>query len=86
MEHRFQKAREDYARVESDISDPVAAMNCILSLYHLHEWVWARWLKGRHEVQTELGIRSIRGEFVVWLDQNCPHFTLLQDGDAALGT
>ena len=75
----FEKARSDFARVEADIADPVAAMNCILSLYHLHEWVWARWLKGRHEVQTGLGIGNSKGAFVAWLDQNCPHFTLLQE-------
>ena len=73
----FEKVRQDYDRVIADISDPGAAMNCILSLYHLHEWVWATWLKGRFETQAELGIRNRKKYFVVWLDQRCPHFTLL---------
>lgn len=78
--HRFfQKVREDYTHVEADISDSSAAMNCILSLYHLHEWVWARWLKQRHDVQAKLGVRRKKGEFNAWLDANCPHFTLLQE-------
>ena len=75
----FDKVREDYARVEADIAEPGAAMNCILSLYHLHEWVWARWLKQRPDVQARLGIRRNKDEFIAWLDANCPHFTLLQD-------
>jgi hypothetical protein len=76
----FEKAREDYERVERDIADPGAALNCILSCYHLHEWVWARWLKQRPDVQVELGIRQRKkDEFIAWLDSNCPHFSLLQE-------
>ena len=40
VEDFFQKVRvKNYARLEEDVDDPGAAMNCILSLYHLHEWV-----------------------------------------------
>ena len=76
----FKKACEDYERVERDIADPGAALNCILSFYHLHEWVWARWLKLRPDVQVMLGIRRRKkGEFTDWLDAKCPHFGLLQE-------
>jgi hypothetical protein len=66
-------------RVEADIADPGAALNCILSLYHLHEWVWARWLKQRPNVQATLGIRKDIESFKAWLDEKCPHFTLVQE-------
>jgi hypothetical protein len=75
----FEKVRTDYARVEADIADPGAALNCILSLYHLHEWVWARWLKQRPNVQATLGIRKDIESFKAWLDERCPHFTLVQE-------
>lgn len=75
----FEKARADYANVQADIANPDAAMNCILSLYHLHEWVWARWLKPRPDVQTRLGIRRDKSDFIAWLDANCPQFGLLQE-------
>lgn len=75
----FEKARADYASVQADIADPGAAMNCILSLYHLHEWVWARWLKQRPDVRARLCIRGDKGGFIAWLDANCPHFRLLQE-------
>ena len=75
----FEKVQEDYARVEADIADPGAAINCFLSLYHLHEWVWARWLKQRQDIQTKLGIRKDKRDFIAWLDTNCPRFTLLQE-------
>ena len=75
----FKKACGDYAQVETDIADPNAALNSILSLYHLHEWVWAKWLKQRVDAQAKLGIRRDKKDFTAWLDTNCPHFSLLQE-------
>ena len=75
----YVKVRENYARVEANIDDPGAAIDCVLSLYHLHEWVWARWLKQRPDIQTTLGISRNKGQFVAWLDTNCPRFPLLQE-------
>ena len=75
----FEKTRADYASVQADIADPGVTLNCILSLYHLHEWVWASWLKQRPDVQARLGIRGDKGDFIAWLDSNCPHFSLLQE-------
>lgn len=75
----FDKVRADHAELVRDTASPGAAMNCILSLYHLHEWVWSRWLKGRFDAQAALRIRNDKNEFVRWLDGNCPHFGLLQE-------
>jgi len=75
----FEKVRADYARVEADGADPDAALNCILSLYHLHEWVWASWLKQRPAALLRLGIRKDIRSFKAWLDANCPHFDLVQE-------
>ena len=75
----FEKVRVDYDRVADDIANPGAALNCTLSLYHLHEWVWARWLKQRPDVRANLGIRRDKREFIAWLDEKCPHFNLLQE-------
>jgi len=36
----FEKAIGDYNYFYDNITNSSAAMNCILSLYHLHEWVW----------------------------------------------
>ncbi|MCB9947565.1 MAG: hypothetical protein H6842_07035 [Rhodospirillaceae bacterium] len=74
----YEKASSDFGDVQTDIADPRSAMNCILSLYPLHEWVWARWLKKRPDVQMKLQLRN-KDSFDKWLDSNCPHFTLLQD-------
>ena len=85
VEDFFQKVCvKNYARLEKDIDDPGAAMNCILSLYHLHEWVWRGWLKGRYEVLVKLGIRNSEQNkpydgWINWLDRECPHFDLLRE-------
>jgi len=39
------KLREDLRQLQGQIDDSGLAMNCILSACHIHEWVWARWLK-----------------------------------------
>lgn len=75
----FQKARANYKRVEADISDAGVALDCILTLYHLHEWVWALWLKDRRDVRNKLGLKNGKSDFLVWLDVNCPHFQLVQE-------
>ena len=74
----FQKVCADHERLAEDIADPRAAMNCILSLYHLHEWVWACCLKDNRAVREPLGIHR-KKEFCEWLEKNCPHFNLMQD-------
>jgi hypothetical protein len=31
------------------------ALNCIITAYHLHEWVWGDWLKTDYAAWKELG-------------------------------
>jgi len=35
----FAKVKDDLAALEEKIDDSGRAMNCILSAFHLHEWV-----------------------------------------------
>jgi hypothetical protein len=74
----FAKVRQDLASLEENIDDSGRAMNCILSTYHLHEWVWAHLLKPT--MPRKLGNVMIKDKstFASWLDATCPHFTLLQ--------
>ena len=75
----FGKVCKDLELLKKNIADPGAAMNCILSLYHLHEWVWSLWLKRDDEARKKLGIRKKKKEFVGWLERKCLHFNLLQE-------
>jgi hypothetical protein len=73
------KVKRDRDALDQDISDAGLALNCVLSSYHLHEWVWARWLKGKAPYKIGATIIRNKGDFTAWLDSNCPHFALLQD-------
>lgn len=74
----FQKVLTDFSVFQEQSDSPSLAINCILSLYHLHEWVWARNLKRNEPVKAALEINDKAG-FLAWLDQNHPYFSLLQE-------
>lgn len=75
----FAKVKQDLATLEDKIDNSGRAMNCILSAYHLHEWVWAHLLKPT--TPRKLGNLMVKDKssFVAWLETACPHFTLLQE-------
>lgn len=54
------------------------ALNCALSAYHLHEWVWGDWLKTEYATWKTLGIRDKNG-FLAWIDRACPWFITIQE-------
>lgn len=54
------------------------ALNCILTAYHLHEWVWAGWLKAEHSVWRTLGVRD-KLSFVAWIKGECPAFKTMEN-------
>jgi hypothetical protein len=65
--------------VNDDIADAGRAMNCILSAYHLHEWIWARSFKDTRPLILDGVTIHEKKDFVNWLSMNCPHFDLLQE-------
>jgi hypothetical protein len=75
----FTKVKQDHAALEEQIDDSGRAMNCILSAYHLHEWVWAHSLKPTMPRKLGNLIVKDKSSFVGWLEAACPHFTLLQE-------
>jgi hypothetical protein len=75
----LEKVKSDLASLEADIADLGRAMNCILSGYHLHEWVWAHWLKAEAPRLIRGTMIRSRSDFVEWLAENSPHFELLQE-------
>ncbi len=75
----FLKFKDDFLAFDADIANSGLAMNSILSSYHIHEWVWARWLKTA--APKKIGDTMIRDKssFVAWLESSCPHFAILQE-------
>lgn len=78
-------SRDFLDKLEAEFSDFMSeagsarhALNCALTAFHLHEWVWANWLKADKETQAKLQISS-RDGFLGWIDLACPWFPLIQD-------
>jgi hypothetical protein len=74
----YQKLDLDLAEFQASPLSSRAAINCALTAYHLHEWIWGDWLKRAQEVHEKLGITDKR-TFLAWIDQNCPWFEAVQD-------
>jgi len=74
-----EKVEEDLDELAKDIANSSRAMNAAISTYHLHEWLWGHVLKPKKPVTLGTSIIRSQDEFLSWLDDNCPHFTLLQE-------
>lgn len=77
-------SRDFLDKLEAEFSDFTAdpgsgrhALNCALTAFHLHEWVWADWLKRDHAVKGQLGIKT-KKDFLGWIDRSCPWFPMVQ--------
>ena len=70
--------RDFLAKLNADFDDFLKqqdsarlALNCIVTAYHLHEWVWGDWLKTDHAAWKQLGIRD-KETFIAWIEHECP--------------
>jgi hypothetical protein len=53
-------------------------LNCIITAYHLHDRIWARWLKGDAETKQKMRFNDKNG-FAAWLDKEWPGFVIIQE-------
>jgi hypothetical protein len=73
-------SRDFHAKLKADFDDLMKqpdsarlAVNCIITAFHLHEWVWGDWLKTDHATWKKLGIRD-KESFLEWLYRAFPYF------------
>lgn len=74
----FGKLQDEFAEFQRDQSSARVAVNCAITAYHMHEWVWGDWLKSDYKTWTKLGIRD-KGTFLAWIDDNEPFFPVVQE-------
>jgi hypothetical protein len=72
------KLEADYADFKTQPDSARHALNCIITAYHLHEWVWGDWLKADKATQQELGINGTIASFEAWLERTCPDFGVVE--------
>jgi hypothetical protein len=74
------KLEADYVDFQKDIGSARLALNCIITAYHLHEWVWADWLKKDTTTQQTLGLKNKdKSGFADWLESQWPDFKLVKE-------
>jgi hypothetical protein len=78
-------SRDFLEKLEADFDDLLRephsarfALNCAITAFHLHEWVWGDWLKTDYATWRALGIRD-KDSFLAWIDQACIWFSTIQD-------
>lgn len=73
------KLEADFADYEKEQGSGRLALNCAMTAYHLHEWVWSDWLKNSGGVCSDLGIRNGKNGFLAWIDSVCPWFRWIRE-------
>ena len=74
----FAKLEADYGDFKAQPDSARLALNCIITAFHLHEWVWGRWLKSDTDAKQKIGIASMES-FRAWLDGQWPGFIVVQE-------
>jgi len=72
------KLEADFDEFAKEPHSTRLALNCALTAYHLHEWVWGDWLKTDYATWKKLGIRD-KDSFLAWIDKACPWFSTIQE-------
>ena len=72
----YEKLLEDFADLQDSPESARLAINCAITAYHMHEWVWGDWLKTDHATWKELAIRD-KDSFKAWIRDNERWFELM---------
>jgi hypothetical protein len=51
----FKKLEADYVEFKAQPDSSRHALNCIMTAYHLYEWVWGDWLNADYETWRKIG-------------------------------
>ena len=72
------KLEADYADFKAHPDSPRHALNCIITAYHLHEWIWGDWLKADFVTWSKLSIRD-KETFRGWLLDEWTGFVVVEN-------
>jgi len=73
------KLEADFAEYAKEPGSGRLALNCAITAYQLHEWVWRDWLKNDEPTRQALGIGKDRRKFLAWIDRACVWFIWIQE-------
>jgi hypothetical protein len=69
--------KQDFDEFSENQQSSRRAIHCVISAYHLHEWIWGDWLGKDFLTWKVLGIRD-KESFLAWIDRECPRFSTIQ--------
>jgi hypothetical protein len=73
------KLEAEYADFKAQPDSTRHAVNCIMTAYHLHEWVWGDWLKTDYEAWQEIGGIRDKDSFKVRLAELWPGLVIAEE-------
>ncbi|MGH7039187.1 MAG: hypothetical protein ACREFK_04150 [Stellaceae bacterium] len=74
----LEKLEADFEDFRKNPHSARLALNCAITAFHFHEWVWGDWLKTDYATRKTLGIRD-KDSFLAWIDNACVWFKTIQD-------
>lgn len=69
----FEKLLADQKDFKDQPDSARHALNCIITAYHLREWVWGEWLQNDSAALQAMKIQQ-EDDFVPWIKEQCPRF------------
>jgi hypothetical protein len=73
----YEKLLAEFADFQREPASARFAINCAITAYHMHEWIWGDWLKKDSSAKAKLGIADLKA-FVAWIERNEPFFSAIQ--------
>jgi hypothetical protein len=73
------KLEAEYADFKAQPDSTRHALNCIMTAYHLHEWVWGDWLKTDYETWQKIGGIRDKDSFKARLAELWPGMTVVEE-------
>ncbi len=75
----LKKAQQDLLELQKDNTNGGKAINAILSLYHVREWLWSNHLVPTKTVSIRGASIKNESDFIKFLNATCPHFQLIRE-------
>jgi hypothetical protein len=75
--HFLWKLEADFDDYMKEPESARLALNCAITAYHLHEWVWGDWLQTDYDTWKALKIRDL-DSFRTWIDRACVWFETIR--------
>jgi hypothetical protein len=79
-------SKDFYAKLVADFDDYMQnldsarhAVNCAITAYHVHDWVWNDFLKGDSATRAKMGIGKKKASFVNWIIAHSPWFGMVSE-------